>query len=246
MGYGRALDQKRRHIDYPAAVALPWQTLASVPTAEGQLELRRRGEKDFLILIDKRVLMTSSAHRSEVALAELACAGLRKVKRAHVLVSGLGMGFTLRAALDKLADDAEVTVAELNPVVVEWCQGPLAPLIANAARDPRVTMHIGDVTAFIANVARRKDARKLDAIVLDLFEGPQTRIKPNDPLYGPGAVQMANAALAPGGVFAVWGEAHSPGFERSLRAAGFTFELHRPERGGLRHCMYIARSARAR
>ena len=227
-------------------MTLPWRTLASVSTADGQLELRGRGEKDFLITIDKRVLMTSAAHRSEVALAELACAGLRSVKRARVLVSGLGMGFTLRAALDKLGPDAEVTVAELNPVVVEWCQGPLASLIANAARDPRVTMEIGDVTVCIADVARQKDVRKFDAIVLDLYEGPQTRIKPNDPLYGPSAVLTASKALAPGGVLAVWGEAHSAGFERSLRAAGFTYKLHRPDRGGLRHCTYIAQSARAR
>src|SRR6478609_8071515 len=123
-------------------MALPWVTLASVPTAEGLLDLRRRGEKDFLITIGGRVLMTSAAHRSEDALAKLACAGLRAKRRARVLVSGLGMGFTLRAALDELADDAEVTVAELNAVVVDWCKGPLAPLTAAAARDPRVTVEI--------------------------------------------------------------------------------------------------------
>lgn len=225
-------------------MTLPWTTLASVATAEGQLELRRRGERDFLITIDKRVLMTTAAHRSEVALAERACAGLRNVKRARVLVSGLGMGFTLRAALDQLAPDAEVTVAELTPEVVAWCKGPLAPLIADAANDPRVTMEIVDVTAHIAAAGRQGGAHRYDAIVLDLYEGPQTRVKPNDPLYGPRALKNALAALRPGGVFAVWGEARSPGFERGLEAAGFTFTAERPGRGGLRHCVYVARVGR--
>ena len=225
-------------------MSLPWQTLASVTTPEGQLELLRRSERDFLITIDKRVLMNSVAHRSEVVLAELACAELGAVKRAHVLVSGLGMGFTLRAALDKLAVDAEVTVAELNPIVVAWCEGPLAALTGNAARDPRVTMEIVDVAVRIRDAARGKRERKLDAIVLDMYEGPQTRIKPDDALYGPAAIENARKALVPGGVFAVWGEAHSPGFERALDNAGFTFTMHRPGRGGLRHCVYIARAAR--
>lgn len=225
-------------------MSLPWKTLASVRTPDGQLELRQRGEKDFLITIDNRVLMTSSAHRSETELATLACAGLRKVARARVLVSGLGMGFTLRAALDELAADAEVSVADLNPVVVEWCRGPLAPLIGDAARDPRVTIDIVDVAKHIAGVARRSDARRFDAIVLDMYEGPQTQVRPNDPLYGPLAARSAKKALKPGGVLAVWGEAPSAGFERNLRAAGFDFRIHKSGRGGRRHYVYIARATR--
>lgn len=223
-------------------MTLPWTTLASVATADGQLDLLRRGEKDFLITIDKRVLMTSAAHRSEVVLAELACEGLRNVAKARVLVSGLGMGYTLRAALDGLAEDAEATVCELNPVTVEWCNGPLASLTNGAASDPRVTTEIVDVTAHIAAVG----SKKYNAIILDLYEGPQTRVRPDDPLYGPGAVKAAARALVPGGVYAVWGEARSAGFEQILSAAGFTFTFHRPGRGGLRHAVYIARSAKGR
>ena len=219
-------------------MALPWNTLASVKTPEGALELRRRGEKEFLITIDNRILMTSKAHRSEVALAELGCAELREKKGARVLVSGLGMGYTLRAALDQLADDAKVVVAELNPVVVEWCKGPLSVLIEDAANDPRVTMHIGDVAKHIAKVEKA-----YDAIVLDMYEGPQTNVKPNDPLYGPGASRNAKKALVPKGVYAIWGEVPSAGFERSLEGAGFTFRAHRPSgRGALRHCVYVARA----
>jgi spermidine synthase len=224
-------------------MARPWETLASVPTAEGLLDLRRRGEKDFLITINGRVLMTSAAHRSEDALAKLACAGLRDVKRARVLVSGLGMGFTLRSALDELADDAEVTVAELNAVVVEWCKGPLAPLIADAARDPRVTMDIVDVSLRIAGIARDARAHKLDAIVLDMYEGPQTNVRHSDPFYGAPAVLRAKNALKPNGVFAVWCEGPSAGFERSLETAGFKYRLERSGRGARIHYVYVARGA---
>ena len=224
-------------------MARPWETLASVPTAEGSLELRRRGEKDFLITIGGRVLMSSAAHRSEDALAKLACAGLRNKRRARVLVSGLGMGFTLRAALDELADDAEVTVAELNAVVVDWCEGPLAPLIKGAARDPRVTIDIADVAASIADVSRDASVRRFDAIVLDMYEGPQTHVRPNDPLYGPAAVLRSKKALAPDGVFAVWCEGPSAGFERSLRAAGFQYRLERAGRGARIHYVYVARES---
>lgn len=224
-------------------MALPWETLASVPTAEGPLTLLRRGAKDFLILIDGRVLMSSAAHRSEDALAKLACAGLRNRQRAHVLVSGLGMGFTLRSALDELTDDATVMVAELNPVVVDWCKGPLAPLIGDAARDPRVTIEIVDVSKRISDVARNADMRRFNAIVLDMYEGPQTRVGASDPLYGAAAVLRTKKALTPDGVFAVWCEAPSPGFEQSLRAAGFQHRLERSGRGARIHYVYVARAS---
>lgn len=224
-------------------MARPWETLASVKTAEGALDLRRRGDKDFLITIGGRVLMSSAAHRSEDALAKLACAGLRDVRRARVLVSGLGMGFTLRAALDELADDAEVIVAELNAVVVEWCEGPLAPLIADAARDPRVTVEVVDVAVRIADVTRAAKERKFDAIVLDMYEGPQSQVRSSDPLYGPAAVLRASKALTARGVFAVWCEGASAGFERSLRAAGFRYRFERAGRGARIHYVYVARSS---
>ena len=222
-------------------MTLAWETIATATTASGPLELRRRGEKDFLITLRGRVLMSSAAHRSEDALAKLACAGLQKKRRAHVLVSGLGMGFTLRAALTELPADAIVVVAELNAVVVEWCEGPLGALTRNAARDPRVTLEIADVARTLKAVAEDEGARRFDAIVLDMYEGPQTNVRPNDTLYGPLAVQRAKKALAPGGVFAVWCEAPSVGFERSLRSAGFQYTLEREGRGARTHQVYLAR-----
>jgi len=226
-------------------MARPWETIASVPTAAGPLDLRRRGEKDFLITIRGRVLMTSAAHRSEDALAKLACAGLRSRRRARVLVSGLGMGFTLRAALDELADDAEVTVAELTPAVVEWCEGPLATLTAAAARDPRVTVEIVDVAKRIAEVARDARAPRFDAIVLDMYQGPQHLVRADEPLYGHVAVRRTKEALSPGGIFAIWCEGASTGFELNLRGAGFDFRLERAGRGARIHYVYVARNQAA-
>jgi spermidine synthase len=227
-------------------MANPWETLASVSTDAGPLALLRRGEKDFLITIKGRVLMTSAAHRSEDALAKLACGGLRNRAGARVLVSGLGMGFTLRAALDELAADAEVVVAELNAVVVEWCAGPLGPLTAGAARDARVTIEVEDVADLLARVADDAHAPRFDAIVLDMHEGPQTNVRPNDPLYGPAAVLRTRQALASGGVLAVWCEGPSPGFERSLRAAGLHYERVRAGRGARIHHVYVARTSASR
>jgi spermidine synthase len=216
----------------------PWQTLERVDTPEGRLELRRRGERDFLITVGGRVLMTSSAHRSEDDLARLACAAMVKRPRPRVLLGGLGMGYTLRAALDALPAAAEVTVVDLNPVVVDWCRGPLAALTDTAIADRRVRVEIGDVAGVIAT-ARRGE---LDAILLDLYEGPRpTRPgAPPDPLYGGPAVASAWSALRAGGVLAVWAEEPDPSYQSRLRAAGFHEELHHGGgRGGRTHVVYV-------
>lgn len=219
----------------------PWLTVGAEPTSDGPLELKRRGEKDFLITIRGRVLMSSAAHRSEDALARLACAGLRERRRARVLVSGLGMGFTLRAALSELGPSARVVVAELNPVVAAWCKGPLAPLTDGAANDPRVALEIVDVAKKLRETAELDEEKRFDAVVLDMYEGPPSVVSPQDPLYGPAAIVRTRGALKPDGALAVWCEARSTGFERSLRAAGFAFELHRVGHGGRIHFVYEAR-----
>ncbi len=219
----------------------PFETLESVATSEGPLELRRRGDRDFLICIKGRVLMTSVAHRSEDALARVACEGLGSRRNARILIGGLGMGFTLRAALDVLAADANVTVAELNDVVARWCTGPIAALTNDAARDPRVSIVIGNVADVIARAAKSATCdERYDAIAIDLYEGPQTKIKPSDELYGPAATARVLQALKPGGRYAVWCEQQSLGFEQSLRSAGFRYDLIRSGRGARIHFVYVA------
>ncbi|MFO7606291.1 MAG: hypothetical protein R6W72_08335 [Desulfurivibrionaceae bacterium] len=222
-------------------MAKPWQVVDSIEIEEGVLELRRRGEGDFLITIDNRVLMNSSANMSEVVLAELACAPFKNKKKPRVLVGGLGMGFTLKAALDNLPPDAEVTVAELTPVVVEWCRGPIAALTGGAVDDPRVTVVIDDVASLIGEAARQGKDRGFDAIILDLYEGPYEGNQEGEYLYGDGALSLSRAALKPGGVFAVWSEFPDRAFEKRLQAAGFAVNRQSPGRGGRRHVVYIGK-----
>lgn len=215
---------------------LPWKTLATVATAEGALELRRRGDGVFLIVIAGRVLMTSNDRRSEQALATLACQGLA-APRPRVLIGGLGMGYTARAALDALPAAAELVVAELTPEIEAWCRGPLAPLTGGALDDPRVRVVIGDVARAIADAPRGH----YHAILLDLYEGPHAATqRTDDPFYGRAALAASRAALAAGGVLAVWSEDPDEAFARRLATAGFEVEVRRLGKPR-RHVVYLAR-----
>lgn len=223
-------------------MAKPWIILESVPTPDGILELRQRDTKDFLIMIGPQVLMNSQANRSEIVLGQLACNHLTLKESPRVLVGGLGMGFTLKAVLDCLPASASVIVAELNPVVCQWCQGPLAILTDQAVSDPRVKISIGDVADYIRKSAVNGSDQRFDAIVLDLYRGPHSQThKQNDPLYGSRAIENAKAALKPGGVLTVWGENYDEGFDKRLKSAGFTVTCERPGRGGLRHVVFVAK-----
>ena len=222
-------------------MAQPWKIIGSIATDEGTLELRQRGERDFLIMIGTQVLMNSLANRSEVVLGKLGCGNLRESVAPRVLIGGLGMGFTLKAVLDVVPGSAQVLVAELNPIVHEWCRGPLAILTESAAADPRVRVEIGDVAHLIRSSADNGGKHRFDAIVLDLYRGPHARTHVNDdPFYGMRAIEYTSAALKPGGVLAVWGENYDDGFVKRLRSAGFSVKTERPGRGGLRHVVFLA------
>jgi spermidine synthase len=221
----------------------PWRTVESVGTDEGLLDLRQRGETDFLITINGRVLMNSSANLSEIVLAELACESLKNKKNARVLVGGLGMGFTLKAAIDKLPADAAVVVAELNPIIVKWCRGPIAHFTGGAVDDPRVTVVIDNVVSLIRDAAIQGRKNRFDAIILDLYEGPHAGDRGRgEYLYGDRALALSSSALKGGGVLAVWSEDPDKAFEKRLKTAGFSVNRQRPGRGG-RHVVYIARNA---
>lgn len=219
----------------------PFKLLDSVDTSEGKLELRQRGDRDFMISIAGRVLMSSHIHRSETAVAELACAAIAGRKSARVLIGGLGLGFTLRAALDAVSRSAQVVVAELNPAVAAWCRGQVSHLTEHAVSDGRVTLVIGDVTEQIRKVAQSAKQPRFDAIVLDLYLGPSDADRDEDPLYGRSVLRDTYAALAKGGVYAVWSEDPSPKFEKRLKDVGFSVERVRTEGGGPRHAVYIAK-----
>jgi spermidine synthase len=211
----------------------PWRTLATTQTPEGPLELRQRGD-DWLMVIGGRVLMNSFSRSSEEDLARLAVDRLGRPAN-RVLVSGLGMGFTLRALLDRAPASARVTVAEVNPVVVEWCRGPLGPATNDAIADPRVHVHVGDVADVIA-----RSAGAFDLVLLDLYEGPNSASqRADDPFYGAAALARLHRALAPGGVAGIWSEDADAPFARRFAAAGFAVTKDSIGRGGRRHVVYL-------
>lgn len=219
-------------------MARPWTTLASVDLIDGVMELRQRGESDFLITIDGRVLMNSFSRSSEEELSRLGLAHLAGAKSPRVLIGGLGMAFTLRAALDALPPAAEVTVAELNPNVLAWCQGALGPATNHAVADPRVTVEIADVAELIAATS----PGRYHAIVLDLYEGPNDASQGrNDPFYSVAALGKQRAALAPAGVLSVWSEDADAPYEKRFKAAGFAVTKHVIGSGGRRHVVYVGR-----
>jgi spermidine synthase len=220
---------------------IPWVLIdtAKVPGDSAELRLKRRGA-EFSIMLGSNELMNSRLSGSEEALAGLSCAKIRNRPRPHVLIGGLGMGFTLRAALAELGPDARVTVAELLPAVVAWARGPMAEIFGDSLTDPRVAIHIGDVGAPI-----RSGRSTYDAILLDVDNGPEglTR-KSNDSLYSLAGLGAARAALTPGGVLAVWSSAPNRAFTGRLRQSGFAVDevgvRANGTRGGARHTIWIA------
>jgi spermidine synthase len=227
-------------------MARPWKIIDHCHTAaHGTLELRRRGERDFIIFLDGRVLMNSSAQRSELALGRLACRPWQSHPAPRVLVGGLGMGLTLRTVLDSLPSTAAVVVAELNPGIVDWCRGPLAGLTDNAVSDPRVSVEIGDVADLIRRCGRGNKKARFNAIILDLYQGPHAHTDKNeDPLYGSRAIERTRTALQDGGTLAVWGENYDEGFFKRLSQGGFAVTCERPGKGGYRHAVFLGTTRR--
>ena len=222
----------------------PWKSLEEVKTKDGVLSLRQRGERDFLLTIDGRVLMSSMLHRSEDSLARLAFERIPDLPKPRVLTAGLGLGFTLRALLDVLPRTARIEVAELHESIVRWCGGPLAPINGNASHDARVKVVMGDVMKSV-HAAAKTPSLRYDAIVLDLMEGPSKgRAYATGNLYGPRALEAVRRALTPGGVYAVWGEEDDSSFVDKLLHGGFDARRVVVGKGGPRHVVYVAQPAR--
>jgi len=214
-------------------------------TPDGQPLTLHEHDGVFTIRVGTVELMSSRQHHSEERLAELACAGLRGRPRARVLIGGLGMGFTLRAALGCLAADAEVAVVELMPAVIRWNRTPEYDLGADALADPRVAVIEGDV----ATVLRDSPAR-FDAAILDVDNGASgLSVASNDRLYSPKGLARAAAALRPGGCLAVWSADDDPAFADRLGRAGFTVTTERARvhaGGGGWTTLFLGRLSRPR
>lgn len=214
---------------------------AKIPGQGTELRLLQRND-EFSIKVagDTGELMNSRLHGSEDALATLACERIADIVRPRVLIGGLGMGFTLAAALQALGADAEVTVAELVPEVVEWNRGPLGAAAGNPLSDPRTRIHIGDVGELL-----KVSDSAWDAILLDVDNGPEglTR-KENDWIYSVPGLTTAQSALRPDGVVAYWSAGQDHAFTERLRKTGFaaeaiTVRAHRPGKGA-RHVIWLA------
>ncbi|UCI08807.1 hypothetical protein [Mesorhizobium sp. B1-1-8] len=225
---------------------IPWVQLDSAKTPDGarELRLKRRGA-EFSIMLGANELMNSRLSSSEEALARLSCERIAGHKQPKILIGGLGMGFTLRAALAALGGDAAVTVAELVPAVVAWARGPMAAIFEGCLDDPRVTIREADVGQIIRSQIIGSDV--WDAILLDVDNGPEGIVyKGNDALYDAAGLTMARAALKPGGVLAVWSQGPDAGFTRRLKQAGFVVEeisTRAHGKRGARHVIWIATNA---
>ena len=204
----------------------PWEPLARAYASDDtELRLQRRAH-EYLIRAGGYDLMSSEDEVSARALAEIGCEHIDPARSARVLVGGLGMGFTLRAALDAVGPSGRVEVAELVPAVVEWNHEWLGELAAYPLRDPRVRLHVGDVRDRLRQV--RGDARGYDAILLDVDNGPDALAHPaNQSLYSRRGLLAARDALRRGGVLAVWSFSDEPRFTRRLSDAGFVARTHR-------------------
>jgi spermidine synthase len=224
---------------------IPWSLIdtAQVPGGDGELRLMRRGA-EFSIMLGQNQLMNSRLSGSEQALATVACGKIKSLKRPHLLIGGLGMGFTLRAALAVLGTEALVIVAELIPAVLQWARGPMAELFGDSLTDPRVSLREADVADLI-----RSSPSAYDAILLDVDNGPDGLTRDaNDALYDPSGLRAARGALRPGGVLAVWSSGPDLKFTKRLREAGFEVEEIKlranGSRGGARHVIWIATRVR--
>lgn len=218
-----------------------WEELARVRSAAGdELILRRRGGI-YEIRCNGYDLMSNRAHRSEEALAELALEQVT-APAPRILVGGLGMGYTLRAALDHAPADARVIVAEILPAVVAWNRDLLAPLAGRPLEDARVTLHESNVDALLT------DGASFDAILLDVDNGPGAVVHAgNDPLYSARGLRRLRRALAPSGVLAIWSADRSLGFETLLDDAQMRWRASevaaRGAAGDPLHVLYTARRA---
>ncbi|HLL31146.1 MAG TPA: hypothetical protein VK403_09145 [Allosphingosinicella sp.] len=205
----------------------------------GELRLVRRGD-DFWIMLGANALMSTRLRGSEEALATLACERLAGRPRPALLIGGLGMGFTLRAALGALPGDSTVVVSELVPAIVEWARGPMAHVHGASLDDPRVSVVESDVGDLIA--AARSS---YDSILLDVDNGPDALSRDtNDRLYDLEGLRRARSALRPGGLLAIWSAAPDPAFARRLGKAGFAVEeaavRAHAGRKGAKHMIWLA------
>ena len=222
---------------------IPWTLLgtANIPNSDDELRLSQC-ENDFSIHLKgvRGQLMNSRVHGSELALAELGCAHIQGVENTKVLVGGMGMGFTLAAALKATSTSSQVVVAELVPEVIQWNKGPLGECAGRPLNDKRVQIHLGDV----AELFKTKQAT-YDAVLLDVDNGPEGFTHAdNNNLYSIESLQAIQQTLNSGGMLAIWSDWHDPKFTLQLKKVRFKVDVKtvRAHNGkGRRSTIYLAK-----
>jgi spermidine synthase len=209
------------------------------------LELFSHG-RDFMIVLGRNELMSTRMRFSEEQLAERTIDRLGKPD-ARILIGGYGMGFTYRAARERLGEKADIVVAEISDAIVEWARGPMAELTGDSLSDSRLTLKICDVAALIDD-ANDGTCEKFDAILLDVDNGPDGLVRhENNRLYSRTGLAKARDALRPGGILAVWSAAPDPAFRKRLKDAGLTVEevgvRSRPNNKGAHHIIWFAQKS---
>jgi len=217
----------------------PWLTIAKSTAPDGAELVLARRDDEWVVRAAGHVLMSSRQHGSEEALAKLALD--RAASRRRVLVGGLGLGYTLRAVLDRVPVEASVEVVELLPTLVQWNREHCSKLAGRPLDDRRVHVVEGDVRARLARVRAH-----FDVILLDVDNGPSALAHPeNDGLYGEVGLALCHGALAEGGVVAVWSAQPDDRFLKRLGMAGFEATAvptaARGEEGGPRHVVFVGR-----
>ncbi len=196
---------------------------AEATTDDGRLMTLHEHDGDFQISVAGVPLMSTRQHLSERRLAEVACDHMRSLPAPRLLIGGLGLGFTLKAALEGLGPEAKVTVAELLPAVVEWNRNPDYGLAGTALDDPRVELVVGDVAEVI-----EEQRAGFDAILLDVDNGAsELTTASNRELYQTRSLQLAKAALRKGGCVVVWSADNDPAFIERMERVGFNVTTER-------------------
>jgi spermidine synthase len=217
-----------------------WHTVDTALMPDGKTISLNEHDGDYVVRVDGADLMSTRRHASEERIAQLACAHAAGIHGARVLIGGLGFGFTLKAALATLAGDAKLVMVEIVAAVVAWNRNLSFNLAGSALEDPRVLIlqkDVGDV------IGESRDS--FDSIILDVDNGPAAlSTERNYRLYDLQGLQLARAALRPGGCVAIWSASADPAFEHLLGRAGFKVEVHRCRsyaNGGSWHTLFIGR-----
>lgn len=215
---------------------------APIPGSDRLLELYRHGDDCSIVVPGRGELMSTRRHASEDALGRLPCEMLPSADAARVLIGGLGMGFTLAAALAAVGPGSRVVVAELVPEIVEWNRGPLGEHSGHPLSDPRTAVHHGDVAELL-----RDRARRFDVVALDVDNGPEGFGSPgNDWLYSAEGIGCARDSLRPGGVLAYWSATPDRRFAKRLRECGLRLSersVHAHGTRGPKHVIWLARAS---